>query len=149
MFGFLILWVVLIFFGTFLRGPNWSFFGPYEYWDPHKAEALNNIDISHVFWVKMMDRARPTMDSNPVPFLPFWLVREWLGFVVTGAYLILLPVIFRFTIFRRMYEQMGAIRYVIMISLLLLMALMPIKMVLRWIFNLKYFIYLPEFNANL
>ena len=30
-----------------------------------------------------------------------------------------------------------------------LMALMPIKMVLRWIFNLKYFIYLPEFNANL
>ena len=33
--------------------------------------------------------------------------------------------------------------------LLLFMALMPIKMVLRWLFNLKYFIYLPEFNANL
>jgi hypothetical protein len=44
---------------------------------------------------------------------------------------------------------MGAIRYVIMIMLLLFMALMPIKMVLRWLFNLKYFIYLPEFNANL
>jgi hypothetical protein len=148
-FGFLILWVVLIFFGTFLRGPNWSFFGPYEYWDPHKAEALNNIDVSHVFWVKMMDRARPTEANNPVPFLPFWLVREWLGFALTGAYLILLPVVLRFTIFRRMYEQMGGIRYVIMIILLLLMALMPIKMVLRWLFNLKYFIYLPEFNANL
>src|SRR6266849_1453930 len=50
LFGFLILWVVLIFFGTFLRGPNWSFFGPYEFWDPHKAEALNNIDVSHVWW---------------------------------------------------------------------------------------------------
>ncbi len=149
MFGFLILWVVLIFFGTFLRGPNWSFFGPYEYWDPHKAEALNNIDVSHVFWVKMMGRARPTMDNNPFPLLPFWVVREWLGIVLTGAYLILLPVILRFTVFRRMYEQMGAIRYSIMIFLLLLMALMPIKMVLRWIFNLKYFIYLPEFNANL
>jgi hypothetical protein len=148
-FGFLILWVVLIFFGTFLRGPNWSFFGPYEYWDPHKAEALNNIDVSHVFWVKMMDRARPTEANNPVPFLPFWFVREWLGFALTGAYLILLPVVLRFTIFRRMYEQMGGIRYVIMIILLLLMALMPIKMVLRWLFNLKYFIYLPEFNANL
>jgi hypothetical protein len=59
------------------------------------------------------------------------------------------PAILRFTVFRRMYEQMGAIRYVIMVSLLLLMALMPIKMVLRWLFNLKYFIYLPEFNANL
>jgi hypothetical protein len=48
-----------------------------------------------------------------------------------------------------MYENMGGIRYSIMVILLLFMALMPIKMVLRWIFNLKYFIYLPEFNANL
>jgi hypothetical protein len=60
-----------------------------------------------------------------------------------------LPVFLRFTLFKRMYENMGGIRYVIMVTLLLLMALMPIKMVLRWLFNLKYFIYLPEFNANL
>jgi hypothetical protein len=46
LFGFLILWVVLIFFGTFLRGPNWSFFGPYEYWDSHKSEALNNASAT-------------------------------------------------------------------------------------------------------
>ena len=32
-FGFLELWVTLIVLGTFLRGPNWNFFGPYEYWD--------------------------------------------------------------------------------------------------------------------
>jgi hypothetical protein len=149
LFGFLILWVVLIFFGTFLRGPNWSFFGPYEFWDPHKAEALNNIDVSHFFWLKIMGRARPTTDNNPLPFLPFWLVREWLGFALIGAYFILVPAILRATIFRRMYEQMGGIRYAIMVMLLLLMMLMPIKMVLRWMFNLKYFIYLPEFNANL
>ena len=59
------------------------------------------------------------------------------------------PAVLRATVFRRMYENMGAIRYSIMVFLLLLMALMPIKMVLRWTFNLKYFIYLPEFNANL
>jgi hypothetical protein len=149
LFGFLILWVVLIFFGTFLRGPNWSFFGPYEYWDPHKAEALNNIDVSHIFWINIMHRARPTSDSNPIGALPFWLVREWLGFVLVAGYLFILPIILRFTIFKRMYENMGAIRYAVMIMLLLFMALMPIKMVLRWLFNLKYFIYLPEFNANL
>jgi hypothetical protein len=148
LFGFLILWVVLIFFGTFLRGPNWSFFGPYEYWDSHKQEALNNLDVSQVFWNLMLDRARPTADNNPLP-LPHWLVREWLGFLIVGIYLFVLPVILRFTVFRRMYEQMGAIRYVIMVFLLLFMALMPIKMVLRWLFNLKYFIYLPEFNASL
>ncbi len=36
-----------------------------------------------------------------------------------------------------------------MIILLLFMALLPIKMVLRWLFNMKYFVYLPEFSANL
>ncbi len=150
LFGFLILWVVLIFFGTFLRGPNWSFFGPYEYWDSHKQEALNNVDVSHFFWSGLMDRARPTAAEHPD--WPTGLVavyREWLGFVIVGAYLFVLPVILRFTVFRRMYEQMGAIRYVIMVFLLLFMALMPIKMVLRWVVNLKYFIYLPEYGASL
>ncbi|CAN5602939.1 hypothetical protein BH09PLA1_BH09PLA1_28690 [soil metagenome] len=149
LFGFLILWVVLIFFGTFLRGPNWSFFGPYEFWDAHKAEALNNRDISNLFWNEMLHRARPTEANNPGAPIPFWLVREWLGFVIVFVYLLITPVILRFTALRRMYEQMGAIRFVLMVFLLLLMALMPIKMVLRWLFNLKYFIYLPEFNANL
>ena len=149
LFGFLILWVVLIFFGTFLRGPNWEFFGPYEYWDAHKASALNNVDVSNFWWNIIMDRARPTKDDNPIGLMPYWFVREWLGFLLVGAYMVLLPVVLRFTVFRRMYENMGLIRYVVMVSHLLLMAMMPIKMVLRWLFNLKYFIYLPEFNANL
>src|SRR5436190_5815296 len=149
LFGFLILWVVLIFFGTFLRGPNWSFFGPYEFWDPHKVEALNNMDVSHIAW-GLFGRARPTAAEHPNwPLALLAVYREWLGIVLVSIYLFVLPVILRATLFRRMYENMGAIRYVIMVMLLLLMALMPIKMVLRWLFNLKYFIYLPEFNANL
>ena len=31
LFGFVILWSSLIVLGTFLRGPNWNFFGPFEY----------------------------------------------------------------------------------------------------------------------
>ena len=150
LFGFLILWVVLIFFGTFLRGPNWSFFGPYEFWDPHKQEALNNVDISNLWWNMIMKVARPSTASMPnMPPLLVPLYREWLGIVLVGIYLIILPLILRATVFKRMYENMGLIRYVLMVTHLLLMALMPIKMVLRWLFNLKYFIYLPEFNANL
>ena len=30
LFGFVVLWVTLIVLGTFLRGPNWNFFGPFE-----------------------------------------------------------------------------------------------------------------------
>jgi hypothetical protein len=149
LFGFIILWVVLIFVGTFLRGPNWEFFGPYEYWDPHRSSALNNVDVSNFWWNIILHRARPSADDNPIAALPHWLVREWLGFVLVVFYLFLLPVMLARTVFKRMYENMGGIRFSIMVIHLLLMALMPIKMVLRWLFNLKYFVYLPEFNANL
>jgi len=30
MYGWLVLWVFLIIIGTFFRGPNWNFFGPFE-----------------------------------------------------------------------------------------------------------------------
>lgn len=149
LFGFLILWVAMIIFGTFLRGPNWSFFGPYETWDPHKQEALNNIDVSQVWWNSILGRARPSAKDNPAPFLPYWLVREWVGLVLVGVYLVVTPAVLRWTALRRRYESMGGVRYAILMILLLMMGLMPIKMVLRWVFNLKYFVYLPEFNANL
>src|SRR5258707_4276728 len=29
-YGFLVTWSILILLGTFVRGPNWNFFGPYE-----------------------------------------------------------------------------------------------------------------------
>ena len=49
----------------------------------------------------------------------------------------------------RSKESVNASLSFALVILLLFMALMPIKMVLRWTFNLKYFIYLPEFNSNL
>ena len=39
LFGFLVLWVTLIVLGTFLRGPNWNFFGPFEYWDTAQGRS--------------------------------------------------------------------------------------------------------------
>ncbi|MGZ6971917.1 MAG: hypothetical protein ACXVID_09655, partial [Thermoanaerobaculia bacterium] len=71
-FGFIILWVVLIILGTFLRGPNWNFFGPYEYWDPNKLVPLNNVSVSEIFWVKWLKTALPA----------FWLKRELPGILL-------------------------------------------------------------------
>ena len=57
--GFLELWVVLIILGTFLRGPNWNFFGPFEYWDAHKVLAQNNVDLSQYFWISWLGTSLP------------------------------------------------------------------------------------------
>src|SRR5581483_8182860 len=48
MFGFIVLWVLLIWIGTFMRGPGWYFFWPGQYWDPHKTVALTNVDLPYL-----------------------------------------------------------------------------------------------------
>ena len=51
LFGWLVLWVYLISVGTFLRGPNWNFFGLFETWDIKKVEALSNVNLSEYILV--------------------------------------------------------------------------------------------------
>ena len=52
------------------------------------------------------------------------------------------------TIFKRFFVRMGFVRYMMMANLLLFMASLPIKMVLRWTINLKYVIAIPEYFLN-
>ena len=40
MYGWIVLWLFLILIGTFFRGPNWNFFGPFEYWDTHNGRKF-------------------------------------------------------------------------------------------------------------
>ena len=149
--GFLELWVTLIILGTFLRGPNWNLFGPYEIWDPHKVEALNNIDLSQYFWVKLLGQARPLApEGASAGSQVFWIVvRESPGILVTLAYLLVLPPVMALTVFRKFFVKMGFIRFMVLSNLLLMMAILPIKMVLRWTINLKYIISIPEYFLNL
>jgi hypothetical protein len=44
---------------------------------------------------------------------------------------------------------MGMARYLIGVNLVLIMVALPIKMYLRWIFNLKYIVAIPEFAFNI
>ena len=139
LFGFVVLWVLLIMLGTFLRGPNWNFFGFYEYWDPHKVEALTNVNLSEYFFNHLLGVALP---GNI-------LLRELPGFAVILAYFIVLPPILAGTVFRRMYREMGFLRYMTMVNLFLFMAALPIKMALRWTVNLKYIVAIPESFFNI
>ena len=47
------------------------------------------------------------------------------------------------------YQKMGAVRYYTGVVLFLLMLSLPIKMYLRWAFNLKYIVTFPEIFFNI
>jgi len=150
-FGFLELWVTLIVLGTFLRGPNWNFYGPYELWDPHKVEVLNNVDLSQYFWNWGLNMPLPKAapDASLLWQILMICYRELPGILLTIGYFAILPPVLGLTVFRRYFLKMGFIRYMVMSNLLLFMMLLPIKMVLRWTINLKYIISIPEYLLNL
>jgi len=154
LFGFVILWVLLVMLGTFLRGPNWNFFGPYEYWDLHKLLALNNVNLSEYFWVKLLHANISGLNM---------FVRELPGILLVLFYVGVLPGLLAFNRrevklpgggriylgLRKYYEKMGPWRYSVFVILVLAMFSLPIKMVLRWLFNLKYIIAMPEIFFNI
>lgn len=138
--GFIVLWVVLIILGTFLRGPNWNFFGLFEPWDPHKNVPLNNVNLSDIVWLSWFGQA---LEGKG------WLAREWPGIVLMLAYLLLLPPLLAMTVMRPFFIKMGFIRFFLLVTLIQFMALLPIKMVLRWTINLKYIVFIPEAFFNI
>lgn len=148
--GFLEMWITLIILGTFLRGPNWNFFGPYEYWDSHKVLALNNIDLSEYFWILGLKQGLPKapVGSGLGTQLGYIVLRESPGIVALAAYFLLLPPVMAITVFRKFFMKMGFIRFIVLSNLLLFMAALPLKMVLRWTLNLKYIVSIPEFFLN-
>ena len=149
-FGFFELWITLIILGTFLRGPNWNFFGPFEYWSPYKVEVLNNVDLPQMFWVNLLDRPLPLAPagSSTLTQVGTILLREAPGLAILAAYLLLLPPLLAVTLFRGYFAKMGFIRYMVMMNLMLLMLTLPLKMILRWVVNLKYIVSIPEFSLN-
>jgi hypothetical protein len=151
MFGFLPLWIGLIILGTFLRGPNWNFFGIYEFWDVHKLVVLNNVNLSEFFWVDWMGQRLPVAaaDAGKGEQILMILWREGPGLLLVAGYLFVLPMVMAMTIFRRFFMKMGFMRYMVFANLVLFMACLPIKMLLRWAFNLKYIVAIPEWFFNI
>jgi len=169
LFGYLALWVFMIITGTFLRGPGWNFFGPFEYWDPHKVVALNNVNLSDYVWVvwfqklygltgiEWFNQGLPPVKNVVPQLIPpdfasigafFHEVgqagkKEFAGILFLAAYFVALPGVLSKTLLKKLYAQMDFIRYSITVMLFLTMFTLPLKMVLRWTMNLKYFIDTP------
>ncbi len=126
LFGFLVLWVWMVVQGTFLRGPGWNFFMPWEYWDPHKVVALTNVDLPYM-----------------LGFRSYW------GQAAAGTVMIVLwyATIPAYYIWRReRMKNVGLVRYLIKASLNMTMMGLVAKMVMRIGFNVKYVLVTPWFN---
>ncbi len=139
LFGFWILWNLLIIMGTFLRGPNWNFFGPFEVWDVHKVVPLLNINLSDIIFIKWLGMGLPKL----------WFIREAPGIILILFYFMAPPAMLAKTAFKGIYKKLEPVRYSILMMLLLVMIALPIKMYLRWAFNLKYLVAIPEFFFNI
>jgi hypothetical protein len=110
------LWFGLITVGTFFRGPSWHFYWPWESW-------LVEKHASEALWS-----------------LPAFVGVAFLGIYYIGG--IMLPVL----IDKGVLKRFGSIRYLITVLLLLTMLLIPIKILLRTLFGIKYILITPFFN---
>ncbi len=131
-FGFHVLWILLIIVGVFMRGPGWLWFWPWKEWDSHRIVADTNYDLTQFIGI----------DSKSL-----------LGFIIGGGlvsiYFFLgmtVPYILMKMKNSQMLEKLGIIRYSIVAFLFLSMFGLPIKMVLKLVFHLKYIWATPWFN---
>jgi hypothetical protein len=141
-FGFLILWVSLIAVGTFLRGPGWNFFWPWQVWDPHYVAVLTNADLSEYFGIPTH---LPDASVNPAA--------SFFGAVCILGYYSVIPIYWLRKRNTDLIKQLGFLRYGIVSFLLVTMIGVVIKIILRQaplLFGLnpiKYIWVTPWFNV--
>jgi hypothetical protein len=132
LFGFLVMWIALVIMGTFLRGPGWYFFWPWQYWDAHKTVAITNRNLTELLGLGS-EGATPMLVGLGV--LGAWIVG------VPGAYWRMRskksPVL----------QALGPVRYWITAILFMIMVGTVVKVGLRLGLNIKYVFQSPWINV--
>jgi hypothetical protein len=109
-------WYLLVYVGTLLRGPYWTFFWPWQEWthDFPTPPPLTNLSL-------------------PVG------IAALIGFYAIGF---AIPIFFK----RSFFQNLGVIRYALVMGLLLTMIGTAGKIFLRLAFDVKYIIVTPWIN---
>jgi hypothetical protein len=127
-----VLWVAMIIIGTFIRGPGWQWFWPGQTWDHNRLIYEVNRDLPDLFGI--------ASNAGKAIF----------GAIVVGAYYLLGGFAVH-AFFRRYnpkdYKRMSLLQYSLMQFFLLTMVALPLKMLLRLGFNIKYVWITPWFNV--
>jgi hypothetical protein len=135
--GFEMVWLFLLAVAIFLRGPDWNLYWPGEAWDPYRIVPINNVNLSTLFWT------HPAGENGERP----WFIREWPGLVSLSAYFVAGAVI-AWALYRRTGRTTPYWRWLVLLLLVLIAALVPLKMLSRWVFNIKYLLHVPEYWIN-
>ncbi len=132
-FGFLVLWLLLIVIGVFFRGPGWLWYWPWQEWDHARVVFEPTRDLTSVIGI----------DSRSLPgFL--------IGAFVVGSYLaggMIAPYRYWKKNNPELLSKLGMVRYITIMFLFITMMSIPIKMVLRLVFLIKYIWITPWFNV--
>lgn len=149
--GFLLLWILPILVGTFFRGPNWDFYGPYEARDPRNVPAAVNVKLSEWFWTVLLGGGLPQVPADAGSLVRIgWIAwREIPGLILLAAYFVALPPLLGRTLGKDLRRRMGRGRYWLTAFLLLAMLALPLKMILRWGFRLSYVVAMPEYYLSI
>jgi hypothetical protein len=133
-----ITWLYLIAIGIFFRDPDWNLAWPWNNWVPQEVLYVNRVNLSDYFW---------RLSGRPVDTM-FWAIRELPGLVLVASYFLAAPII-ACILWRRGDRVIHYWRWLVLILLTQVAALVPIKIALRWGFNIGYLILFPERSFNL
>jgi hypothetical protein len=132
MFGYLVLWLLLAFVGTFIRGPGWMWFWPGQTWDAHRVVHEVNIHLHEIFGF-----------TDTVEIAVF-------GGIVTLGFLAVAGGAVDFLIRKKkpeLFMKMNIVQYGHLVGFIVLMAALPVKMLLKLGFSIKYVWVTPWFNV--
>ena len=161
--GFL-MWILLIFIGTFIRGPGWIWFWPGQTWDHNTVVFDRNRDLHEIV--------------ATIPGLGFvgsnWIAKAIFGLIIVGGFYVLGALFFHWLMRRGQFKfsylvspkklrQWAAVPDEFELKLLsktsilqymtfqffavsVLLA-MPVKLFLRLVFTIKYVWVTPWFNV--
>jgi hypothetical protein len=133
-FGFIVLWVSMIVIGTLIRGPGWMWFWPGMTWDHNRLIFEINRDLPDIFGIKNA------------------LLKNLFGLIVISIYAIAAAISIHTLVkstplSRKIYARMSLLQYVTMQVFLIIMLALPVKILIRLLFRIKYVWITPWFNV--
>ncbi len=133
LFGFF-MWIALIVIGTFIRGPSWIWFWPGQTWDHNKVIYEVNQDLPDLFHIS----------SQPWKAI-FGIVVIGLFYLVAG---LIIHIIVNWSKFeKKIFERTSTLQYLtFQFFAITILVSMPIKLILRLGFRIKYVLVTPWFN---